>query len=223
MYLENEELVFEEEDFESYLIDLEKSFQIKFGKDDFSQVQTVGQLFDVIMNKMSYADETYCSSQQAFYVLRTGIEKTFGKTIKINTKISEIFHPKTRKNWSRLQKETNLNLPKLELNQVQSGFYLIIVLTAIGSFIIMLLKFKIGALIFGITCLLASTTRYFSSKLPVTNVRELVEKLVEMNYTRVMKGKNNRVEVQQLLKKKLAEMADVSVQQVNAALKLGHI
>jgi hypothetical protein len=58
------------DDIDDLIASVESEFNVKFGNDDFVSVKSVGQLFDVMVNKMPLANSETCTSQHAFYKIR---------------------------------------------------------------------------------------------------------------------------------------------------------
>ncbi|MDR6803129.1 hypothetical protein J2Y45_000399 [Dyadobacter sp. BE34] len=58
------------DDIEDLIASVKSEFNVKFDNDDFVSVKSVGQLFDVIVNKVPLSNSETCTSQQAFYKLR---------------------------------------------------------------------------------------------------------------------------------------------------------
>lgn len=58
------------DDIEDLIASVESEFNVKFHNDDFVSVKSVGQLFDVILNKLPLSNSETCTSQQAFYKIR---------------------------------------------------------------------------------------------------------------------------------------------------------
>lgn len=81
-------------DVDDLIVKIEKSFAIRFNETDFSSTKTNGDFEMVILSKFNGEGKNDCTSQQAFYKLRTIVSENFEiekNDIKLKTKLDEIF------------------------------------------------------------------------------------------------------------------------------------
>ncbi len=58
-----------------YLItDVEREFDLDFSNDDFKEAASLGQLMDIISNKIPLNEVENCTTQQAFYKIRSAFK-----------------------------------------------------------------------------------------------------------------------------------------------------
>ena len=82
------------EDINYFLVNVEKSFGIKFCKTELDHIVTYGELCDHIANKIQLDHSEDCTTQQAFYKLRNAISSKFGidnKAISAGTPLVGLF------------------------------------------------------------------------------------------------------------------------------------
>jgi len=88
------------DDIEDVLIKIEKSFELNFSDKEFYYVKTFGEMYDHLQNKIALEHTESCTTQQAFYKLRSA----FSNTLKVEKKkitpdmlLSDILPEKNRK------------------------------------------------------------------------------------------------------------------------------
>jgi hypothetical protein len=59
------------EDIEDLIAAVEREFDIKFDNDEFKYIKSLGQLCDFLTEKIPLTDSETCTSQQAFYKIRS--------------------------------------------------------------------------------------------------------------------------------------------------------
>ncbi len=97
------------------VMDVEDTFDIRIDDDVAQSIETVGELYDYIVEHTATARTGKCLTAAAFYEVRAGltscdISDRFGPS----TKLAEIFPKANRRSfWSKLSKSTDLTLPKL--------------------------------------------------------------------------------------------------------------
>jgi hypothetical protein len=117
---ENEAIVIDQFEQDDLINFLEHSFNIEFDWDELTRISTFGQLCDIIESKITDKHEESCTSQQAFYKLRSAIAsvlKLNEQKISLDCRLETLFPRKDRKlllhevEW-QLQFEINLLVPK---------------------------------------------------------------------------------------------------------------
>ncbi len=82
------------EDLSDVLTKVEKSFGFKFGKTELKDVSSFGELCDIITDKVKGCNLKDCTTQQAFYKLRSAICVTLNvdrKFVTTETNLLELF------------------------------------------------------------------------------------------------------------------------------------
>src|SRR5947199_9565261 len=89
------------EDIGDVLRKIEKSFGFKFGDTELKDVKTFGELCDIIANKVQGDNSNDCSTQQAYYKVRSAIADTLlidKSIIRLDTDLEQLF-PRDNRRW----------------------------------------------------------------------------------------------------------------------------
>ncbi len=191
------------EDVGDVLTKVENSFGFKFGDTELKDVKTFGELCDIITYKVQGERANDCTTQQAFYKLKTAISATTAfpkKEITVNTNLKQLFPRKLRRRQiNALDKElgfrTNILRPKL---------WLPLSLAFVFFASLMGLYFSWQAGLFGITFSITAMKVAFKlgKELDLITVGELAEKLSREYYKKVRRNPSsvNRNEVVRTVK-----------------------
>ena len=120
------------------VIDIEKAFNIKITDDEAEDLRVVGQLYDLLMNKISLNETNRkCATAMVFYRLRQVIrDLRNSEKLLPSTDLSFIEHGRTKKNWMHLAHASGLRLPNLNVAcQWPLMIALIITAAAIPAFV----------------------------------------------------------------------------------------
>jgi acyl carrier protein len=191
------------EDIVDVLVKIQRSFNIKLDNDGLRDVDTFGDLCDVIINKISLEHEDSCTTQHAFYMLRnsiaavTGIDKC---AVKPQTRLSQIL-PKENRLQIIAEIENDLGF-KTNLLQPKQWIVALFGLTLIGSFIICFYNWPIGIaglLSSGISLKLSGK---FGKEMYLKTVGDLANKISRESYLRSRRNPCtiNKNEVEQKVK-----------------------
>src|SRR5690349_14172915 len=88
------------EDIEDVLKKIEKSFGFKFGRTELKEVKTFGVLCDIITDKVKGDSSSDCTTQQAFYKLRSAIGTVLSiekSSLTVDTRLDVLFPRKQRR------------------------------------------------------------------------------------------------------------------------------
>lgn len=102
------------------IMDVEDTFHIKITDEEATNCISVGQLHDLVLNKVDYVNypET-CLTQKTFYQLREFFVKELGiskRKVTVKTNMHDLIPMEDRKTiWKQLIKKTQLDLPDLVL------------------------------------------------------------------------------------------------------------
>ncbi len=107
------------------ILTAEESFQIKIEDKEAEKLETVGTLYELVLEKLrrSPAKRRVCLSAHTFYRLRRSLVKYLGSNerIKPSTGIKTLIKPSQRRNvWRNLEKETGLKMPVLAMSWLGS-------------------------------------------------------------------------------------------------------
>ncbi|WP_136482342.1 hypothetical protein [Cognatitamlana onchidii] len=187
-------------DLEDVVMKLEDSFEVQLTGIDILKINNFGELTDIIKEKIVFESEENCTSQQAFYKLRSVIEKEFGiENLNPKSKLSEIFPKKERLLKIKLIEE-KLDF-KLKITQPKSIFLKFFTYLLLVSLLFFIINYKIASILF-ITSIIGIWTLYkFGKELNINTFGELAEKMKRENYSKVRRNKNsiNKKEIEKII------------------------
>lgn len=199
--MENQQLSIEGDDFNDFIIQIEKSFKITLMEDDFFKGMTFGALCQCIHSKLNREDKGGCTSQQAFYKIR-------GVLATDNPAYTEIITPNTPlENVLGQNKKEAVNNLKLKLG-IQADLFETPVFIALPlsliifiSFIAMFFKWEF-AWAFGGSILILYVASKITTNLRFKIIRELVDYLTVNEYNTVRRHTNtyNSNEIEKIVK-----------------------
>jgi acyl carrier protein len=115
---------------------IEDKFNIKISDQEACQSDTVGKLYQCVLDKIGVSSGNRCSSQQAFYRLRKALKESLCVeeiVIKPKTNTELIFPENERKMlWSRMSTNVSYKFPELEYPAIIIIFILIFSLLSGG-------------------------------------------------------------------------------------------
>ncbi len=200
------------EDIEDIIPKIEKSFNLKFKREEFIGVKTFGDICKVVEHHLDYQDKD-CTLQQGFYKVRLAISNAQNIdqiTIRTNSKLEDLFPRKTRiGDWKKVEKELGFKVPVLTM---KNGLILTLLTGFILSTLYFFLSWKIalGGLIgFGIQFKFLGL---FSKELSLQTVGELARKISSENYTLVRRNKRsgNRQEIFTMIQELFTSELDIN-------------
>ncbi len=186
------------EDIEDILVRLEKSFGIKYSDGAFTKAKTFGDICDAIESHINLEHQDTCTTQQAFYKVRSAISSTLQideRKIEFDTDLEDLFPRKNRRHdIKRLQQELGI---KLDILSMKEWLVWTIFLGLIVSFIAFFFNWKIALLGIAFFYMFSRFTILFSKELDIRTVRQLAEKITRDSYslTRRKKGTVNKNEI----------------------------
>lgn len=191
------------EDISDVIVKLEKSFQLKFDKNAFKEVDNFGKLCDVIEAYIKYDNKEDCTKQQAFYKIREAISSTqqiHKKQIKLDTMLAELFPKQNRrKQVNEFQKKLGINLKFL----TSPGWLtLILLIEFVTSFIVLFRDWKVGLSGILFFVLASTIANKFAKNLQLETVKELTEKAAREHYIDIRRSKltMNKNEILEVIK-----------------------
>lgn len=194
---------YEDEDIFDVVLKLEKSFGLRFEKDAFYNVKTFGDLCDVFSNSLQGDNSDDCSSQQAFYKVRSAIAATQSiekNSITLDTNLQDVFPRHNRRlKIKKLQDELDITFNILD---IKSWLGWTIFIGIVGSLIMFFFKWQFA--LTGLLFFIAvgwTAYKFFAKEFDLTTVRQLTEKLAKENYVdiRRIKGTVNRQEILKII------------------------
>jgi hypothetical protein len=174
------------DDISDVLLKIEKSFDFKFGDTELKDIQTFGELCDLIADKVHGENSNDCTSQQGFYKLRNAIAKRLQidrNSISFDTDLHEIFpRPHRRKQIALLEKELGF---KLNLLRPKEWITTSLILMLLASIVFLFIFWQAGVagLIFSIAGFKISYK--LGKELELQKIGELTAKISRENYLTV--------------------------------------
>jgi acyl carrier protein len=187
------------EDIGCVLKKIQHSFNVKLDNEGLRDVDTFGDLCEVIINKISQEREDICTTQHAFYILRNAIAAVLNIdkcAVTPQTRLSKIL-PKENRLQLIEEIENELGF-KTNLLQPKQWIVTLFGLTLISSFIICFYNWPIGIaglLSSGISLKLAGK---FGKEMHLKTVGDLANKISRESYLKSRRNpdtiKKNEVE-----------------------------
>lgn len=189
------------EDVEYVLLKIEKSYNIKFVSNEMATLKTFGEFSDHIISKINLEEKNDCSSQQAFYKLKTAITKVTEipeKEITPSATLEELFPIKRRKIFYLIEKELNLKLNAFAIpNLIFLGILVALLLSIVAIFFSWI--YGVSGLVLTLLFLkiMHETTTEFSED----TIGGLVKKMMFENYLQSRRNPNsyNKAEIKKNL------------------------
>lgn len=199
----------------SLLPELEKSFGITFGQNDFATAATVGEFVDAAERRIiatNCVDETLrCTGRHVFYRLRQALSETglpLPSKLLPDTPLSEIFPRKSgrRRQWQQLQEASGLPLSAL---QVSGWLFLSLwVLLTLGLGIV-LAAWGMAILAGLVGTVVACSWSWVRVGFPCATLGELVTQMASQHYIVFNAGIVNTTEMRRIV---VAGLASRSVE-----------
>jgi hypothetical protein len=202
------------EDVGDVLQRVEMSFGFKFGETELKDIKTFGELCDIITQKVQGGNSSDCTTQQAFYKLRTALTvatPAARDNVTVETTLEQLFPRQTRHRQvnsldEQLSFKTNILRPK---HWVTISFILVFLASLIG------LYFSWQAGLAGIAFSISTykLTYKFGKEMDIITVGELSEKIAREHYRKVRRNSStiNRNEVAKKVKELF--MADLDLEE----------
>jgi acyl carrier protein len=198
---------------------IEKSFQVRFKKDAFMYIQTVGDLVQIVESYINYPHNESCTSQSVFYRVRDSIAHSQSidtQNIFPDSALDELFPlANRRKQVKALKRSLGVNA---DLLSPPDWLYFT---NIIGLILALISLFFIGIAGFAvITFFIISmvVSKKLGKNLAVHTVRELVEKVSSEHYmaVRSQAGTVNRNEILETVINILSSRMGVDKKYINA-------
>lgn len=192
------------EDVSETIKELCKMLGIKFVNNDLQHVKTFGDLCDAIINKIDLAEIEDCTSQQAFYKLRSAITANMPiidkNQIKPSAELKNIFHRGiSSKEVKYIEQSLGFKIPVLK---VKRALVLYMLIGIALSILAILIKFYFGLIL----SVPISIFYYFKftnrNEFSVSTIEEVVESMKLYNYFQSRRNQDtlNRQELLKIIK-----------------------
>ncbi|PSL35384.1 acyl carrier protein [Chitinophaga ginsengisoli] len=199
-------------DIADLLTKLEVSFHIKFDNTALKQVQTFGDLCDMVANKVEGFNTNDCTTQQAFYKIRKAILDTQDydkEALKTDTSLEELFPRQQRRQL--VKKFEHILGFKTQILQMKGWLLLLLVSAFLASFVTLFFSKQIG---FGCMVLSFIGILIYSKlgkEFNLKTVGQLAKKISREHYNKVRRNPTtvNRIEITQKVKELFKEDLDL--------------
>ena len=190
------------EDLDDLLRQIELSFDIQFGRTELQHLKTFGELCDIIENKIQLTHVQNCTSQQAFYKLRSAMEASVAASaIAPYSQMAILLPIRERKIiWRSVEKQLGFKLNIIGVSTPVAIIVFFAFLTSFAAFFFSTKVAVIGLLISALAAIIATKT---GNTLQVATIRDCVEKMTRENYlkSRRNSGTFNREEITKQVQK----------------------
>ncbi|WP_184550698.1 hypothetical protein [Mucilaginibacter sp. FT3.2] len=191
------------EDLDNVLVKIERSFNISLEDTSVKDVKTFGKLCDIVVEKVKHVNNESCTTQHAFYKIRSAINCTITapkELVKPQTKLEDIFPRDNRiVVINEIEREMGFQLNLLQPKQgVIAAFAFILMASLAGFFFQPILAF------FGLAVALSgfALAGKFGKELKVKTLGDLAEKVAKEHHLKCKReaATVNRTEVAQKVK-----------------------
>jgi len=196
---------------EDFLYNAEEQFNIKFTDEEAVNLHNFNDLFNKIIDKIELHDTDSCTAQQAFYKLRSSIDKLGlyeGNKLNTSTLLSDIIPSKGRKAAvKKLENELGFDIGVFGLNSFQTDVTAILLILYIISFITFFFYPVIGFSGMVICHLSLYLISKCARKIQFKDMRALTEHIVRHNYLKLRRDQNsvNKQELRIIFNKYFSE------------------
>lgn len=186
------------EDLSDVLVKVEKSFGFKFGKTELKEINSFGELCDIIQDKVKGDNLQDCTTQQAFYKLRDTICVTLNidrKFIMTETNLLTLFPRNSRrKRLANIENELGFKIKILRPKHWVAGT---LVLILIASFIGLFFYWRLGLVGLTFSFIGLKLADKFANEFDLQTVRQVAEKITRENYLKARRkpGTINKDEI----------------------------
>lgn len=191
------------EDWDEVLGQVEDSYDIKFGENDLFHVKTLGEVIDVIEKKIVGKDVQDCTTQQAFYKIRSILTVQLDlppASVGPHSSLEELVPRKDRRRiFGDMESTLGVKLNVFRLKGWLSLFLTILLVGSLTAFIWSTQVALVGITMFAVFLWISLST---TKELNVATVGHVAERLSQRAY-RLMRrdrGTVNRKEIRRKLK-----------------------
>lgn len=196
------------EDISDVLLKIERSFNIRFTDEDLNHIKTFGALCDLVVDKVKQVQSDSCTTQQAFYKLRSAInaKKPIEKCdLKPQTKLCELF-PRDNRIEVVADMEAEMGF-HLNLLQPKQGIVYAFVGLIVAAIALSFYNNTAGLILGGIAMAGLVLAGKFGKELKVKTLGDLAEKIAREHYLTCRRNAStvNRTEVAEKVKELFAD------------------
>jgi len=193
------------------LLKIENAFCVQFSNDDLKEIATVGDVCDLVIEKINHEHADTCTTQHAFYQVRNAIAATAGTekcTIMPHTRLAKVFLKQNRQQAiADMERELGF-----EINLLQPKQWVIILfsVTLLSSFIAFYFNWEIAVAGCLASVLGLALAGKFGKEIHLRTVGDLANKISRETY---LKAKRNpavkRCDVEQKVRELFAQQPEL--------------
>ncbi len=211
------------EDVEDLIVKIEKSFNIQFMVNELAHVETFGELCDEVRTRINLNQREDCTSQQAFYKLRSALAKVTGinkESIAPNSFLLTLLPRSSRRaHIGEIERILGFKINVFRLHHFVSwSLGLLFLASLIGLMFVWEIAFVgVGVSISGFW--IASKTK---NELNLKTVGQLAEKIARENYIQARRrvGTYNPREVDKVIADLFSDYLDIDKSKLTKEAKL---
>lgn len=190
------------EDIDDLLVKVEQSFKIDLVSEEMQGITTFGELCDYISSKIQLSHADTCTTQQAFYKLRSAVRTVLHvDNLKPDTLLTEIF-PRERRTRALAIKQLEAELDvKLDILRPPHFITTVLLIGLLASMVALFTNPLLGIPGLLLSFLGINRAAKFGNKLNLKTVGELTQKIARENYLQSRRNATtvNRNEIEMLL------------------------
>lgn len=205
------------EDFSDLLVRLEAMFDIKFQDEELLNLGSFDDLISLTINKIGLENADSCTTQRAFYQIRSAI-KELGKfdTNKLTprSRLEDVFPKKNRRETiKRFESKLGVKTNMLDVNGYIAS---VLIFIFVISFVLLFINFKFGVLGILLDVVGWKIAFKFAKEIRINSIRELTEQIVCENYMFFRKDKStiNKTELSRLITRWFADNMGLEEKQI---------
>ncbi len=171
------------EDWDYALLKVETSYGIKFQNNELAHVRTMGQLLDVIDAKIPGRNEHDCTSQQAFYRLRTALatQLNIDPGMILPDSMLDTVVPRKGRRRTIAQVEFHVGAP-LDVFGMKQWMMILLAALFLGSLVCFIWSDRLALLGLGSFGVLLGMALLTAKEFKVSTVGDLAERLSQRSY-----------------------------------------
>lgn len=177
------------EDLDYAIEDFVNEYDLPLDPKRLAIVKNVAEMIELLVSTFKQERKEGCTSQQAFYKLRTVLQKyTNESDIKPSTRLEELFPKQDRiENIKRVEEELGIKLSILKPKDSVTAMF---VVTFLGLFALLFFA-TLYAMVGGVIWSFAyKVTKDYGKEFKVDTVGELVKRMIEKNYFKSRRDPN---------------------------------
>lgn len=192
------------EDIGDVLLKVEKSFGFKFGDTELKDVKTFGELCDIITSKVQGDNANDCTTQQAFYKVRSAIADTLhidNCNISLDTDLERLF-PRQNRRGKINELQSKLDIP-IDILDIKAWLGWTIFSGIILSLLMFFFKWQFALSGLVVFILVGWTSnKFYAKEFEIKTVAQLTEKIARENYLKARRNSAtiNRNEIEEKVK-----------------------